>query len=127
MIEKLIVIALLIWKCYCVCPPNNITNPCVCEQLTNYKNLFCGGTQYYNVTEISIRMSEWFSTNDEKQFNSLWFNNTDITSLEENAFYDISFKRILIMNIPHNIERIHENAFNSSRLDLTLLRINVSN
>jgi len=130
MIDKLIIIGLLISKCYCVCPPYNITYPCECEPDWHGNNLICGGSQYFNVTEISIRMSEWFSTESseiEKEFNLLQFGNDNrmIKSLEENAFYDISFKRIHILNTVY-IERIHENAFNSSRLTLESLWISVS-
>jgi hypothetical protein len=76
------------------------------------------------VTEISIRISEWYSNEDEKIFYGLWFYNTNITSFEENAFYDISFTYINIDEA--RIERIHENAFNSSRLTLKSLSMWVS-
>jgi len=122
MIDRIIIISLLISMCYSACPPNKITNPCVCRQMFQWKYLYCAGHQYYNMDQICLRMSKWFTNHDDKKFHFLWFDSINIASLEKISFYDISFERIWIIDTLFNYRVIYQNAS-----ELTVKDYHVSN
>jgi hypothetical protein len=74
----------------------------------------CGGSQYYNLNHLFEYLSDKL-TDDKKHFKKFYFNNTAITELKENTFFDLTFDEIEI-NWASNLTRINSNAFTTTNL-----------
>jgi hypothetical protein len=102
----------------CLCPAPEVLNPCKCD--TN--GISCGGNDVINLKNIFNAIDQKLSEN-EKHFAQFYLNNTAITELEENTFYEITFDEIHIYNTT-KLKLIHTNAFNATKSLTKILSVN---
>ena len=108
----------------CECPPPEVTFPFVCDDRWNGKYLNNYNEMEFNITQLALNISEYYGNNvSDKHFTQLSFYNTYIKDFEENCLLDLTFNKIGISGHNNAVERIHENAFNSSMNTLELLYI----
>ncbi len=78
-----------------------------------WKSLNCDTNfQYFNIT-IEMRFLSCNLSEEERNFERLIIQGTNIEEIPENVFQDISFKYVDIYNTK-NLKRIHTNAFNNN-------------
>ena len=96
------------------CKNVQLTNVCVINKTESV--IHCGGKQLiaFELKNIFKNYSKSLSKN-EKNFKSLYLNNTSIEVLEENSFYEITFDTITIENCQY-LTTINRNAFNNTLL-----------
>lgn len=89
-------------------------SPCVCGDNNNVDDnvIYCFGNETINLKQIFETLSTQLAA-DKKHFKQFFLNNTAITELEENVFYDIVFDQMNIMGA-HSLTKIHTNAFNET-------------
>jgi hypothetical protein len=87
-----------------------VINPCRC----NATGIYCGGNEKLNLKHIFEYMNQVLPDN-EKHFNKFYLNNTAITELEENTFYEITFDEIIIFNST-KLSLINTHAFTTTSL-----------
>ncbi len=63
---------------------------------------------------------------NEKNFKRFYFNNTAITELEENTFYEITFEEIYIFNAT-KLKLINTRAFGATNLVTKIFKVNYIN
>ena len=100
----------------CECPPPELTFPFVCKNVWNGKSLdnLAESSTEFNITQLALNISEYYGNNvSDKYFYELHLSNTYIKDFEENCLLDLTFNNIAIFG-NNAVERIHENAFNSS-------------
>jgi hypothetical protein len=90
------------------CPDPKILNPCKC----NETGIFCGGNDVLNLKHIFEAIDSELKDN-EKHFKQFFLNNTAITELEENTFYEITFDEIKIFNAT-KLKLINTHAFTTN-------------
>ena len=73
------------------CPNPQLLNPCKCENDV----IICGGNDIYDLKMVFDSMSLHLS-DEKKHFKKLFINNTAITELKRNTFYDLTFDEIQI-------------------------------
>jgi len=73
------------------CPKPEILYPCTCYR----NNITCSGNQNINLKHTFLQLSQQLAVG-KKNFNHFYLNNTAITELEENTFFDITFEGITI-------------------------------
>jgi len=74
---------------YSICPNPELLNPCKCIN----NQISCGGDQHINLKHMFKRLSQQLD-DQNKHFNRFFLNNTAISELEENTFYEITFDNI---------------------------------
>jgi hypothetical protein len=109
-LDKLILFYTFIGFILALCPPSEILNPCKC----NAYGISCGGNEWYNLKHIFKAIDQRLK-NNEKHFNQFELNNTAITELEENTFYEITFDEIYIYNAT-KLKLINTHAFTATNL-----------
>jgi hypothetical protein len=73
------------------CPKPEFMNPCNCVNDT----IFCGGNELINLKHVFNLLFQELDIR-KKHFKKFFLNNTAITELEKNTFYDIVFDKIEI-------------------------------
>jgi hypothetical protein len=71
-----------------------VVNPCRCNAI----GIYYGDNEKLNLKHIFEYVNQVLPDN-EKHFNKFYLNNTAITELEENTFYEITFDEIIIFNL----------------------------
>ncbi len=97
---------------YKFCPHKNILNPCRCQEYNKWDSqtiLYCGGTEKYDFEFLFRKLSKSLNQ-DEKHFDWLYLNNTEITNLTANFFGDIKFSNLIFDNT-FNLSFIHNKTF----------------
>ncbi len=91
--------------------------PCVCVD----NEISCRGHERCNLTEI-FRLFDQKLDENEKHFKSFILDNTTITELDENTFYDITFDEIAIF-WNRELRFINSNTFGATRFVTKRLNI----
>jgi hypothetical protein len=65
--------------------------PCKCDKIF----IKCGGTDALNLKHVFENIDHNLGEN-EKHFKQFWLNNTAITEIEENTFFEVTFDDISI-------------------------------
>jgi hypothetical protein len=92
------------------CPKPELLKPCNCDN----EVILCGGNQYYNLKHLFESLSNEL-TDDKKHFKRFYFNNTAITELKENTFYDLTFDEIYFESAS-NLTTINTHTFTATNL-----------
>lgn len=90
------------------CPPEEVSDPCVCEQQT----IRCEGNQSIDLKSLFNNISKSL-TKDEKNFQFFVLNNNGIKRLENNTFKDITFRFVTIIDV-QSLQTIDPNAFDGT-------------
>jgi hypothetical protein len=106
MVAKLLILFAKLGVILCgICPKPEVIYPCIC----NNQEILCRGGNN-NLKKIFENLSKNL-TNDQKHFDTFeLFDN--YTEIEDNTFYDITFKTISFINC-NNLSIIRSNAFKS--------------
>lgn len=85
---------------------NYLLNPCRCsnDQIT------CDGEYNFNLKSVFFKLNRTLRHPEDRRFDLILLNNTEITELPENVFGDIHFKKIKIVDAL-SLRRIASNAF----------------
>ncbi len=94
-----------IWS---LCPKPETIHPCKCDD----NGIKCGGNDKLNLKQIFESMDQQLADN-EKHFNGFFLNNTAITQLDDNTFYDITFDEIRIIKA-EKLTSINSHAFTAT-------------
>ncbi len=94
----------------CLCPSPEVLHPCKCDK--NF--ITCGGTDALNLKHVFENIDQNLGEN-EKHFKQFWLNNTAITEIEENTFFEVTFDDISISDAT-NLKSINSHAFTSTNL-----------
>ncbi len=94
----------------CLCPSPEVLNPCKCDE----NGIKCGGNNVLNLKHVFENIDQKLGQN-EKHFKKFYLNNTAITEIEENTFFEVTFDEIYIYNAT-NLKSINSHAFNSTNL-----------
>ena len=113
MLKYLLIVILLkvmIARVSCAeCPPKQLVYPCECSN----DLIFCGHFQTQYLNNIFHTISKYLDK-DNKSYLILDLNNISITSLDDNVFSGLQFKRIFLRNL-RQLSRISVNAFNGTQ------------
>ncbi len=101
----------------CVCPAPELLKPCIC----NNNEISCGGNDVLNLKHMFQKIDQVLADN-QKSFKKFYLNNTAITELEENTFFEITFEEINITDAK-NLEMINTLAFSSTNMITKILVI----
>ncbi len=108
-LDKFILFYTFIEFILALCPAPEILNPCKCDA----NGISCGGNDWINLKNI-FKANDQKLNESEKHFKKFYLNNTAITELEENTFYEITFDEIHIYNVT-KLKFINSNAFNGTK------------
>ncbi len=102
----------------CLCPSPEVLYPCKCANVTDGDGagdaVTCGGTDALNLKHVFENIDQSLGEN-EKHFKQFYLNNTAITEIEENTFFEVTFDEIIIFNTT-NLKSINSHAFTSTNL-----------
>jgi hypothetical protein len=90
------------------CPKPELLSPCTCSS----DNINCGGDTFINIKHIFDELSQQL-LDGKKNFSQFYLNNTAITEIEENTFYDITFVAIVIEKAT-KLTKINSYAFSET-------------
>jgi hypothetical protein len=85
-------------------------NPCICDE----SGISCYGNHSLNLKHVFENITQNLGQN-EKHFKRFFLNNTAITEIEENTFFEITFDEIYIY-YAIKLKSINSHAFNSTNL-----------
>jgi hypothetical protein len=85
-------------------------SPCKC----NENRISCGGNEWYNLKHVFQTIDQKLEKN-EKKFKQFNLTNTEISEIEANTFFGITFDEINIFNAT-NLKLINTHAFTSTNL-----------
>jgi hypothetical protein len=88
----------------------------------NENEIYCSGSEWFNLKHVFEAIDEKLKSN-EKNFKRFYFNNTAITELEENTFYEITFEEIYIFNAT-KLKLINTRAFGATNLVTKIFKVN---
>ncbi len=94
----------------CVCPNPEVLKPCVCSN----DEISCGGNDMINLKNMFQKIDQVLADN-QKNFKKFYLNNTAITELEENTFFELTFEEINITSA-EKLQLINTNAFSSTNM-----------
>lgn len=109
---KLIVLFVFMVHTNGLCPKPEILHPCKCD--ANKLSISCGGDEWFNLKRVFENINK-ILPEKEKHFEEFFLNNTAITELEENTFFEIKFNEIEIW-YASNLTSINTHAFTSTNL-----------
>ncbi len=75
----------------CLCPSPEALYPCICDK----NGITFGGTDALNLKHVFNNIDQNLGEN-EKYFKQFYLNNTAITEIEENTFFEVTFDEICI-------------------------------
>jgi hypothetical protein len=87
-----------------------VLNPCKCDE----NGIKCGGNNALNLKHVFENINQNLGEND-KHFKQFYLNNTVITEIEENTFFEVTFDEIVIEKAA-NLTSINSHAFTSTNM-----------
>ncbi len=118
-LDKLILFYTSIGFILALCPTSEILNPCKCDQ----NGISCGGNDAFNLKNIFKSIDQKLS-GSEKHFERFYLNNTAITELEENTFFEITFDSIEISNAT-KLKLINSKSLNATNSVTKVFSVNM--